>query len=117
MLTLYGIRNCDTVKRARAWLDAQGIAYRFHDYKVAGVEADRLADWVERLGWEALLNRAGTTFRKLPDADKASLDANKATALMLAHPSAIRRPVAQADGLLVAGFSAERYAAAFPTAG
>lgn len=117
MLTLYGIRNCDTVKRARAWLDEHGVAYGFHDYKVAGVEADRLAGWVDRLGWEAVLNRTGTTFRKLPDADKADLDAGRATALMLAHPSAIRRPVVEGADALIAGFSADRYAAAFARAG
>ena len=104
MLTLYGIRNCDTVKRARVWLDGQGVAYRFHDYKTAGVEAERLADWVDRLGWERVLNRTGTTVRKLPEAEKTGLDAARATALMLAHPSAIRRPMIEGDGVLIAGF-------------
>ena len=107
MLTLYGIRHCDTVKKARAWLDAAGVAYRFHDYKTAGGDAGRLADWadrVDRLGWEAVLNRAGTTFRKLPEAERTGLDAARATALMLAHPSAIRRPIVEDGAVLLAGF-------------
>lgn len=110
---LYGIRNCDTVRKAQAWLDARGIAYAFHDYKLAGVDADRLAAWANRLGWEALLNRAGTTFRKLPDADRRDLDRDKAIALMLAHPSAIRRPVLERGDLLLVGFKPDAYAAAF----
>ena len=110
--TLYAIRNCDTVKKARAWLDAAGVAYAFHDYKTAGVDVDRLRGWVDRLGWEVLLNRAGTTFRKLPDADKQDLDAERAVALMLANPSAIKRPVLEADETLLVGFKAETYAAA-----
>ena len=113
MLTLYGIRNCDTVKRARAWLDEHGVAHHFHDYKVMGVEADRLGTWVERLGWEAVLNRAGTTFRKLPDADKADLDGGRAASLMLALPSTIRRPIVEVDGELIAGFSVDRYHGSF----
>lgn len=111
-ITLYGIRNCDTVKKARAWLDLAGVAYAFHDYKTAGVDADRLKSWVDRLGWETLLNRAGTTFRKLPDADKQDLDAGRAVALMLANPSAIKRPVLEAGNTLLVGFKAETYAAA-----
>ena len=107
---LYGIRNCDTVKKARAWLAASGVAYTFHDYKAAGVPEAALRDWVKRLGWEALLNRAGTTFRQLPDASKAGLDAERATALMLAHPSAIKRPVLAAGDTLLVGFMPERYA-------
>jgi arsenate reductase len=109
---LYGIRNCDTVKKARAWLDAAGVNYAFHDYKIAGVDAARLEVWVERLGWETLLNRAGTTFRKLPDADKAGLDAGKAVALMLAQPSMIKRPVVEHGDALLVGFKAEAWAAA-----
>jgi arsenate reductase len=108
--TLYGIRNCDTVKKARAWLDGRGVAYAFHDYKVAGVDAGKLAGWVDRLGWEALLNRAGTTFRKLPEADKQELDRTRAIAIMLAHPSAIRRPVLEAGETLLVGFDADAYA-------
>ena len=110
-MILYGIRNCDTVKKARACLDGAGVAYTFHDYKVSGVPQPELRRWVERLGWEALLNRSGTTFRKLPEADRTSLDTERAIALMLAHPSAIRRPVlAGADTLLV-GFQPNAYAA------
>jgi arsenate reductase len=103
-LTVYGIRNCDTVKKARAWLEGAGIAYRFHDYKTLGVDRARLEGWVERLGWEVLLNRAGTTFRKLPEADKAGLDAARAVALMCAQPSMIRRPVVEAGETLLVGF-------------
>ena len=110
MATLYGIRNCDTVKKARAWLDGRGVAYAFHDYKVVGVDPGKLAGWVDRLGWEALLNRAGTTFRKLPEADKQELDRTRAIAIMLAHPSAIRRPVLEAGETLLVGFDADAYA-------
>ncbi len=109
MTTLYGIRNCDTVKKARAWLDAAGVAYDFHDYKTAGVDPDRLRGWVDRLGWETLLNRAGTTFRKLPDADKAGLDADRAIALMLAQPSMIKRPVVEQGGTLLVGFKPDAW--------
>lgn len=111
-MILYGIPNCDTVKKARAWLDVHGRAHAFHDYKKAGVPEERLRAWVARLGWEAVLNRAGQTFRKLPNADKADLDAGRATALMLASPSAIRRPILEDGDTLLAGFSADRYAAA-----
>ena len=111
--TLYGIRNCDTVKKARAWLDTEGVAYSFHDYKTAGVDPETLAGWVDRLGWEALLNRAGTTFRKLPEADKAGLDADKAMALMIAQPSMIRRPVVEHGEALLVGFKPAEWAAAF----
>ncbi len=111
-MILYGIPNCDTVKKARTWLDAQGRAYTFHDYKKAGVPEEALRTWVERLGWEAVLNRAGQTFRKLPDADKTDLDAGKAVALMMAHPSAIKRPILEEGDTLLAGFTADRYAAA-----
>ncbi len=110
--TLYGIRNCDTMKKARAWLDAHGVAYAFHDYKVAGIDAARLEDWIGRVGWEILLNRAGTTFRKLPEADRADIDAAKATALMLAQPSMIKRPVLDTGDALLVGFKPERYDAA-----
>lgn len=112
-LTLYGIANCDTVKRARAWLDAAGVDYRFHDYKKAGIDAATLSDWVSEAGWEVLLNRAGTTFRKLPDAEKSALDAEKAMALMLAQPSMIKRPVVTGTGKLLVGFKADAYAANF----
>jgi arsenate reductase len=110
MATLYGIPNCDTVKKARAWLDEHGVAYAFHDYKKAGVDEGQLRGWVERLGWDKVLNRAGTTFRKLPDSDKAGLNAARAVAVMLAHPSAIKRPILEAGDTLLAGFSAEAYA-------
>lgn len=102
MTVLYGISNCDTVKRARARLAERGVAYEFYDYKKLGVDPDRLDGWIARVGWEVLLNRAGTTFRKLSDADRADLDAGKARALMLAHPSLVRRPVvAHGDALLI----------------
>ena len=114
-ITLYGIRNCDTMKKARAWLDARGVAYVFHDYKVAGIEAATLSAWVSAVGWEILLNRAGTTFRALADAEKANLDAAKAIALMVANPSLIKRPVLTGvvGGPLV-GFSVAIYEAAVP---
>jgi arsenate reductase len=112
-MTVYGIPNCDTVKKARVWLDAHEIAYRFHDYRKDGVPEAALRGWVERLGWEALLNRKGTTFRKLPDEARADLDAEKATALMIAHPSAIRRPVVERGDEVYVGFASEQWAAAF----
>ncbi len=111
-ITLFGIRNCGTMKKARAWLDAHGVAYVFHDYKTAGIDDARLRDWIGRVGWEALLNRAGTTFRKLPKSDRVDLDADKAVALMLAQPSMIKRPVLDTGATLLVGFSAERYEAA-----
>jgi arsenate reductase len=109
---LYGIRNCDTIKKARAWLDARGVAYDFHDYKIAGIDHARIAAWAGELGWERLLNRAGTTFRKLPDADKTSLDEDKAIALMLAQPSMIRRPVLDLGDRRLIGFREEEWRAA-----
>ena len=110
--TIYGIKNCDTMKKARAWLDAKKIGYTFHDYKAAGIDRARLEAWAKSVGWETLLNRAGTTFRKLPDRDKAGLDAKKAIALMLAQPSMIKRPVLDVGGRLLVGFKPEAYAAA-----
>ena len=107
---LHGISDCDTVKKARAWLDAAGVAYAFHDYNTAGVPEAELTGWVDRLGWEALLNRAGTTFRRLPDTATHSLDSGRAVALMLAHPATIRRPVLTARDTLLVGFKPERYA-------
>ena len=109
---LYGIRNCDTVKKARAWLEARGVAYAFHDYKTAGIDEPRLRGWAAELGWERLLNRAGTTFRKLPDADRAKLDEDKAVALMLAQPSMIKRPVLDLGDRRLVGFSEAAWAAA-----
>ena len=108
-MILYGIRNCDTVKQARAWLDARGIAYAFHDYKIAGIDEARLRGWAAELGWEKLLNRAGTTFRKLAEADKKALGEDKAIALMLAHPSMIRRPVLDLGGRRLVGFGADAW--------
>jgi arsenate reductase (glutaredoxin) len=110
---VYGIRNCDTVKKARAWLDARGIAYDFHDYKIAAIDEARLRGWAKELGWKKLLNRAGTTFRKLPDADKDGLDEDKAIALMLAQPSMIKRPVVDLGDWLLLGFKEGEYEAAF----
>jgi arsenate reductase len=107
--TLYGIKNCDTMKKARSWLDAKGVAYAFHDYKVQGIDRTRLEVWSRALGWETLLNRAGTTFRKLPDAEKAGLDEAKALALMLDQPSMIKRPVLDLGHRLVVGFKPEIY--------
>jgi arsenate reductase len=109
---LYGIKNCDTVKKARSWLEANGVAYDFHDYKIAGVDEARLRAWSAELGWEKLLNRAGTTFRKLPDADKAGLDEDKAIALMLAQPSMIKRPVLDLGGRRLVGFAEEAWRSA-----
>jgi len=109
-ITIYGIKNCDTMKKARAWLDKHGVAYSFHDYKAAGIDRERLERWSKKVGWETLLNRAGTTFRKLPDKDKSGVDAGKAVALMLAQPSMIKRPVLELDGgKLLVGFSPEQY--------
>jgi arsenate reductase len=116
MITMYGIKNCDTVKKARAWLEARGITYDFHDYKIAGIDAARLRGWAAELGWEKLLNRAGTTFRKLPDAAKEGLNEDKAVALMLAQPAMIRRPVLDLGDRRLAGFEAAAWAAAIPGA-
>ena len=110
--TLYGIKACDTMKKARAWLDAHGVDYAFHDYKAAGIDRARLEQWAAKVGWELLLNRNGTTFRKLPDADKTGLDQEKAIGLMLAQPSMIKRPVLDIDGKLLVGFKPDAYAAA-----
>jgi arsenate reductase len=108
--TIYGIKNCDTMKKARAWLDGKGVTYAFHDYKAAGIDKDRLKGWADKVGWEALLNRAGTTFKKLPDADKEGLTEKKALALMLAQPSMIKRPVLELGGKLLVGFKPDIYA-------
>ena len=104
MIALYGIPNCDTVKKARNWLDAAGLAYTFHDYKKEGADPAKLAVWADLSGWEVLLNRRGTTFRALPEADKADIDRAKALALMAAHPSLIKRPVVEHPGGLLVGF-------------
>ena len=112
-ITIYGIKNCDTMKKARAWLDKKGVAYEFHDYKSAGIERGRLEGWAGKIGWETLLNRAGTTFRKLAEPEKQGLGQAKAVALMLAQPSLIKRPVLDLGrGRLLVGFKPELYAAA-----
>jgi len=108
-VTIFGIRNCDTMKTARAWLAGHGVAAEFHDYKVAGIDEARLRRWCGEAGWETVLNRAGTTFRKLDEAAKQDLDADKAIALMLAQPSMIKRPVLEAGGRLLVGFKPESY--------
>lgn len=112
MIHFYGIPNCDTVKKARAWLEAQGIDYTFHDYKKEGADPARLERWAAEMGWETVLNRRGTTFRQLPDADKADIDAAKAVRLMAAHPSTIKRPVVEHSGGLLIGFDPAEWEAA-----
>jgi len=113
ILTMYGIRACDTIKKARDWLDAHGIAYAFHDYKTSGIDRASLAAWCAEHGWETILNRAGTTFRKLPEAQREGLDEAKAIELMLAQPSMIKRPVLDLGDRRIVGFKPDRYAAAF----
>lgn len=110
-VTIYGIKNCDTMKKARAALEGAGIAHAFHDYKTAGITREKLEAWIGQVGWEKLVNKAGTTFRKLPEAERADLDEDKAIALMLAHPSLIKRPVLEAGGRLLVGFNPAAYAA------
>ena len=114
-ITIYGIKNCDTMKKARAWLDKHRVDYSFHDYKVAGIDRGRLERWGKKVGWESLLNRSGTTFRKLPENDRAALNGHKALALMLAQPSMIKRPVLElGGGKLLVGFTPELYAHSVP---
>jgi Spx/MgsR family transcriptional regulator len=112
-VTIYGIKNCDTMKKARAWLDAHGVAYTFHDYKALGIDKSHVEPWVKEAGWETVLNRAGTTFRKLSDADRENLTEKKAITLMLAQPSMIKRPVLEAGGTITIGFRPEIYAKLF----
>jgi len=112
-VTIYGIKNCDTMKKARAWLDQRGVAYAFHDYKAVGIDRATLEGWARQVGWEVLLNRAGTTFRKLPDAAREGLTEARAIGLMLDQPSMIKRPVLDIGGTLLVGFKPERYEAAF----
>ena len=112
-VTIYGIKACDTMKKARDWLDSHGAPYAFHDYKIIGIDRAHLERWAGQVGWEVLLNRSGTTFRKLPEADKAPLDQAKAIELMLAQPSMIKRPVLDLGDRLLVGFKPEVYAAAF----
>jgi Spx/MgsR family transcriptional regulator len=107
--TLYGIKNCDTMKKARVWLDGHGVEYAFHDYKAVGIEAGVLREWAAKVGWEVLLNRSGTTFRKLPDKDREGLTEKKAIALMVDQPSMIKRPVLEVSGKLLVGFKPEIY--------
>jgi arsenate reductase len=108
-VSIYGIKACDTMKRARGWLDAAGIAYAFHDYKTLGIDAGTLTAWAEIAGWEKLLNRAGTTFRKIPDSDKTGIDQAKAIGLMMSQPSMIKRPVLSVGGRLIVGFNPDIY--------
>ena len=110
---LYGIRNCDTVKRARAWLEEHHVAFDFHDYKSAGIDRERLTSWAAELGWERLLNRSGTTFRKLADGQKQDLNEAKAIDLMEKQPSMIRRPLIEKDGRFLVGFDPDRYRQVF----
>ena len=111
--TIYGIKNCDTMKKARTWLDDHDVAYAFHDYKAEGIDKASLERWAKQVGWEVLLNRAGTTFRKLPDAQRENLTEKKAIALMLEQPSMIKRPVLDAGGELLVGFKPDAYAKQF----
>lgn len=112
-IAVYGIKNCDTVKKARDWLDREGVAYEFHDYKIEGADPERLKAWCKEFGWEVVLNRAGTTFRKLPEADKENLDTARAVKLMLAQPSMIKRPVVDLGSRRIVGFKPEVYRDAF----
>ena len=109
MIAIYGIKNCDTMKKSRAFLDQRGIAYTFHDYKAEGIAPDKLRAWIGKVGWETLLNRAGTTFRTLPEAERQGLTKVKAVALMLAQPSMIKRPVLEAGATLLVGFDTAQY--------
>ena len=112
-ITIYGIKNCDTMKKARTWLDAHDVAYAFHDYKAEGIDKASLERWSKELGWEILLNRAGTTFRTLPEKDKEGLNEKKAIALMIAQPSMIKRPVLDVGGKLTVGFKPDVYVKVF----
>ncbi|MFK0332437.1 ArsC family reductase [Rhizobium sp. NPDC090275] len=112
-VTIYGIKNCDTMKKARTWLEEHDVAYDFHDYKASGIDRAHLEKWTQEAGWETVLNRAGTTFRKLPDDARENLDREKAIALMLEQPSMIKRPVVEADGKLLVGFKPEIYGGFF----
>jgi arsenate reductase len=112
-VTIHGIKACDTVKKARTWLDAHGVGYAFHDYKLSGIDAATLKRWAGQVGWEVLLNRSGTTFRALPEAEKQGLDADRAIALMVRQPSMIKRPVLDADGRILVGFKPDAYQSEF----
>lgn len=113
MTTIYGIKTCDTMQKARAWLEARGADFRFHDYRKDGIDAVRLAAWADALGWESLLNRAGTTFLKLPETDRTGLDRQRALSLMLDQPAMIRRPVLEHQGRILVGFKPESWAETF----
>lgn len=113
MPTLYGIRNCDTVKKARTWLDGHGVAHRFHDLRADGLDAAMLDAWIAAVGHETLLNTRGTTWRQLPEAEREGVDGGKAAALMLAHPTLVKRPVLDHHGRITVGFKAEIYAGMF----
>jgi Spx/MgsR family transcriptional regulator len=112
-VTIYGIKNCDTMKKARTWLDGHGVAHAFHDYKLAGIDRAHLERWADLVGWEVLLNRAGTTFRKLDETARADIDRAKALDLMQAQPSLIKRPVLEQDGRITVGFKPETYSTLF----
>ncbi len=114
MITLYGIRNCDTMKKARKWLDGHGIDYRFHDYRKDGLEREQLEAWADELGWEALLNRRGTTWRKLPEAVRNHIDRDAAIDILLEHPALIKRPLLDLGDSRILGFQPDTYAALFP---
>jgi len=111
--TIYGIKNCDTMKKAFAWLDGHGVQYDFHDYKIAGIDVERLQNWSKKVGWETLLNTRGTTWRKLSPSQQAHLDEAKALKLMREHPTLIKRPVLENANTLLVGFVPEHYVAAF----
>ncbi len=115
-VTIYGIKSCDTMKKARSWLEGHGVEYEFHDYKASGIEAARLTRWAGLVGWEVLLNRAGTTFKKLPAEKQAQLTERKALALMAEQPSMIKRPVLETGGSIIVGFKPEVYAKTFTRA-
>lgn len=110
-ITLYGIPNCDSIKKARTWFEKRQIPYAFHDYKRAGIDKEKLEEWVLQVGWEPLLNKSGTTFRQLPDVLKQDIDGDKAVLLMAAHPSMIKRPIVEADGELIVGYDSTAYEA------
>ena len=112
-IRMYGIKNCDTIKKARTWLENRGVAYDFHDYRTAGIDRARLSAWADELGWEKLLNRAGTTFRKLPDTERENVDRDKAIALMIDQPSMIKRPVLDLGDRRLLGFKPADYEKAF----
>ena len=113
MITIFGIKNCDTMKKAFSWLDAHGVSYEFHDYKAAGIDVAHLKAWVNQVGWEVLLNTRGTTWRKLSPTQQAHIDEAKAMKLMSEHPTLIKRPVVEHDKALLVGFVPERYTEAF----